>query len=179
MEPIESMARHFEIRELKNSIQISVAEDLPLGARILAGFIAAAAALSLSWALLGNWSWIAAFCIAGVALAAARGSRADLDVTNVEFVTRGNIGRRGSKATQVVCTGNVRGLEFRDTTGQQSGIYALTARSSQCILPFVGHSEAMDVIRAIQMKFPGSAETWRVEAGSSEHFLTLGLEKGK
>ncbi len=111
------MARHFEITELRSSIRISVAEELPVWGRILAGLIVAAAALSLSWALLGNWSWIAALCVAGVALASARGSRADLDVTNVEFVTRGNIGRCGSKATQVVCIGNVRGLEFRDTTG--------------------------------------------------------------
>ncbi len=91
------MARHFEITELKSSIRISVAEELPVWGRILAGLIAAAAALS----------------------------------------------------------------------------------SSQCILPFVGHSDAMDVIRAIQKKFPGSAETWQVAAGVSEHFLTLGLDKGK
>jgi len=173
------MARHFEITELRSSIRISVGEDLPVWGRILAGFIAAAAAFSLSRALLGNWSWIVAFCIAVVVLVTARGSRADLDVTNVEFVTRGNIGRRGSRTTRVVCTGNVRGLEFRDTIGQRSGLYALTVRSSQCILPFVGYSEAVDVIRAIQKKFPGLAETWQVEAGVSEHFHTLGLGKGK
>jgi hypothetical protein len=173
------MERRFEITELKSSIRISVAEDLPTWGRILLGFIAVAAAFSLSRALLGNWSWIVAFCVAGVTLATARSSRADLDVTNVEFVTRGNIGRRGSRTTQVVCTGNVRGLEFRDTTGQRSGLYALTARSSQCILPFVGYSEAMDVVRAIQKKFPGLAETWKVEADVSKHFLTLGLDKGK
>ncbi len=37
----------------------------------------------------------------------------------------------------------------------------------------------MDVIRAIQKKFPGVAEIWQVDAGVSEHFLTLGLGKGK
>jgi hypothetical protein len=173
------MARRFEITELRNSIQISVGEDLPVWGRILIGLIAAAAAFSLSRALLGNWSWIVAFCIAGVALATARGSRADMEVTNVEFVTRGNIGRLGSRKTQVVCTGNVRGLEFRDTTGQRSGLYALTARSSQCILPFVNYSEAMQVIGAIQKKFPGLAESWQFEPGGSESFLTLGLGKGK
>ena len=173
------MERRFEITDLRNSIRISVAEDLPVWGRILIGFIAAAAAFSLRRAILGNWSWIVAFCVAGVTLATARGSRADLDVINVEFVTRGNIGRRGGRTTQVVCTGNVRGLEFRNATGQRTGLYALTARSSQCILPFVGYSEAMDVIRAMQRKFPGVAETWQVEAGVSEHFLKLGLDKGK
>jgi hypothetical protein len=173
------MARHFEITELRSSIRSSVGEDLPVWARILISFVPAVAAFSLGHALLGNWSWIVAFCVAAIAFVTAKGSRADLDVTNVEFVTRGNIGRRGSRTTRVVCTGDVRGLEFRDTAGQRSGLYALTARSSQCILPFVDYSEAMQVIRAIQKKFPGLAETWQVEAGAGEHFLTLGLGKGK
>jgi hypothetical protein len=173
------MARRFEITELRNSIRISVGGDLPMWARILASFIPAVAAISVGHALLGNWIWLVAFCFAAIGFAAARGSHADLNVTNVEFVTRGNIGRRGSSATQIVCTGDVRGLEFRDTTGQRSGLYALTARSPKCILPFVGYSEAMEIIRAIQKKFPGLAEVWRVEPDGSEHLLTLGLGKGK
>lgn len=120
-----------------------------------------------------------AFCVAAGAFATAKGSRADLEVTNVEFVTTGNIGRRGSRTTKVVCTGDVRGLEFRDTTAQGSGLYALMARSPQCILPFVDYSEAMEVIRTIQKRFPGLAESWQVEPSLSEHFLTLGLGKGK
>jgi hypothetical protein len=173
------MARSFEIMELKNAIRVSVSQDLPVWARILIGFIAAVATFSLGRALLGNWIWIVALCVAVVALATARGSRADLNVTNVEFVTRGNIERRGSNATRVVCSGDVRGLEFRDSTGLRAGLYALTARSPQCILPFVDYSEAMQVIRAIQRRFPGLAETWQLEVGTSEHFLTLGLGKGK
>jgi len=37
----------------------------------------------------------------------------------------------------------------------------------------------MEVIRAIQKKFPGLAEVWQIEAGGGEHFLALGLGKGK
>jgi hypothetical protein len=144
LEPVESMARRFEITDLRNSIRISVGG---VWARILASFIPAVGAISIGYALLGNWVWLVAFCVAAIGFAAARGSHADLDVTNVEFVTRGNIGRRGGRATQIVCTGDVRGLEFRDSTGQRGGLYALTARSSKCILPFVGYSEAMEVIR--------------------------------
>jgi hypothetical protein len=173
------MARHFEITELRNAIRISVGQDLPLWARILVSFIPAVAALSIGYALLGGWVWLVAICIAAIAFATARGSRVDLNVTNVEFVTRGNIGRRGSKATQVVCTGDVLGLEFRDSTAQRTGLYALTARSQKCILPFVDYSESMQVIGAIQKKFPGLAESWKVGSDSSGHFLTVGLGKGK
>ena len=173
------MARHFEITELKSSIRILVAEDLPVWGRILIGFIAAAAAFSLSWAILGNWSWIAAFCIAASAFAVAKGSRADLNVSNVEFVTRGIIGRRGNRTPQIVCTGDVQGLEFRDSTGQRSGLYALTVRSPKCVLPFINYAEAMEVIRAIRKKFPGLAEIWQVQEGVSEQFLALGQRKGK
>jgi hypothetical protein len=173
------MARRFEITELRNSIRISVGADLPVWARILVSFIPAVAAISIGHALLGSWIWLVAFCVAAIGFAAARGSRADLDVTNVEFVTRGNIGRPGSRTTQIVCTGDVRGLEFRDSTGQRSGLYALTARSPKCVLPFVNYSETMEVIRAIRKKFPGLAEIWQVQEGASEQFLTLGLGKGK
>jgi hypothetical protein len=173
------MERRFEITELRNSIRISVAEDLPTWGRILLGLIAAAAAFSLCRALLGNWSWIVAFCVAAIAFAVAKGSRADLNVTNVEFETRGNIGRRGTRTTQIVCTGDVQGLEFRDSTGQRSGLYALTTRSSKCVLPFINYAEAMEVIRAIRKKFPGLAEIWQVQEGVSEQFLALGQRKGK
>jgi len=173
------MAKHFEITELRNAIRISAGQDLPLWARILVSFISAVAALSIAHALPGGWDWLVAVCIAAIAFATARGPRVDLSVTNVEFVTRGNIGHRDSKATQVVCTGDVRGLEFQDSIGRRAGVYALTARSQQCILPFVDYSESMQVISTIQKKFPGLAESWKAGSSSSEHFLTLGLGKGK
>jgi len=171
------VARHFEITERRNSIRISVREDLPAWARILIGLIAAVAAFSLGRGLLGNWIWMVALCIAAVSFATAKGSRADLNVTNVELVTRGNMGRRGGRATQIVCTGDVGGLEFRDKTGQRSGLYALTVRRAKCVLPFVGYAEAMEVVRAIQTKYPGLAEIWRAETGPSEDAITPGLGK--
>ena len=173
------MARHFEITELRNAIRVSVGQDLPAWTRILVSFISAAAALSIGQALLRGWVWLVAVCIAVIAFATVRGSRAELNVTKVEFVTRGNIGRRGSNATQVVCTGDVRGLEFRDSTGLRTGLYALTARSQKCILPFVDYSESIQIISAIHEKFPGLAESWKVKSDGSDHFLTLGLGKGK
>ena len=173
------MARYFEITELRNAVGVSVGQDLPLWGRILIGFIPAILAVSVGHTLLGSWVWLVAACIAAIAFGVAKGSRADLTVTNVEFVTRGNIGRRGSIATHTVCTGDVRGLEFRDPTGQRTGLYALTARSQHCVLPFVDYSESVRVIDAIQRKFRGLAESWKIESDNSENFLTLGLGKGK
>lgn len=173
------MARQFEILEWRNSIRISVGEDLPAWARILAGFLPAAAVLLVGRPLFGNWTWIVALSAAVAMFATARGSRIDLDVTHVEFLMRGNSGRRGSRATRVVCSGDVQGLEFRDSLAQRSGLYALTSGSAQCVLPLVTYSEAMAVIAVIQKRFPGLAEAWQLKAGDSKHFPSLGPGKMK
>lgn len=173
------MARSFDMSQLRNGLRVSAREDFPVWVRLFLGLIPALVAFLFARAFIGNWSWALAACVAVVALATSRGSQARLDITNVEFVTTGNIGRHGSRRTQVVSTGDVLGLEFRDFGYQRSGLYALTKGSAQCILPLVNYAEAMEVIRAVQTRFPGLTEHWPIETGTSEHILTLGLRKSK
>jgi hypothetical protein len=148
---------------------------MKLWGRILASAFFAVLALFITDSFIGNWSWVVAPIVAIGAFATVRGSVAELRATNVEFATTGNLGRQGSRITRIVCTGDVRRLEFRETAGQLSGLYAVTARSAQCILPFVDHAETMEIIRAIESKFPGLAEAWHAESPSGDHFPTLGL----
>ena len=63
-----------------------------------------------------------------------------------------------------MCTGDVRRLEFRDEGGalssRNSGLYAVTAHSIICLLPFLDFKATSEVINAIEAKFPGLAEGW-------------------
>jgi hypothetical protein len=170
---------HYEIEEMKSGLRISVQKVLPLWERTALGLLSGIVAFWMGHAFIGNWRWILAILVALIALATARGSRAQLTVSNVELVTTGNIGSRGSWSSRVVCTGDVRGLEFRDAGPNRSGLYALTARSALCILPFIDYADAMKAISAIRARFPGLTEHWQAESGTSEHYLTLGLGKVK
>jgi hypothetical protein len=152
---------------------------MSLWGRILLSSFLAVIAFFVTESFVGNWSWGVALIFGIGAFTTVRGSSAELRATNVEFVARGNFGRRGSRVTRVVCTGHVRRLEFRDITGQHSGLYAVTARTAQCILQSLDYAETMEIIQAIEAKFPGLAETWQAELPSDDHFLMLGIGKTK
>ena len=173
------MTANYEITQMRNGLRVCVRKDMKLWGRILVSALFAIVVLGITHGFIRNWSWIVALIVAIAAFASAKGSVAELRATNVEFVTRGNFGRRGGRITRIVCTGDVRRLEFRNITGQHSGLYAVTAWSAQCILPFVDHAETMEIIRAIEANFPGLAEEWHSESRSGDHFLTLGLGKTK
>lgn len=168
------MAVNYEITELRNGVRICARRAMKLWVRILASSFFAVLALSITDSFIGNWSWALALIVAIGTFATVRGSVAELRATNVEFATRGNPGRQGSRITRMVCTGDVRRLEFRDPAGQLSGLYAVTGRSAQCILPFVDYAETREVIGAIESKFPGLAEAWNAESPPSDRSLTLG-----
>ena len=148
---------------------------MKLWGRILASSFFAVLTLSITDSFIGNWSWALALIVAIGTFTSARGSVAELRAANVEFITMGSLGRQGSRITRIVCTGDVRRLEFRDPAGQRSGLYAVTARSARCILPFVGYAETLEVIRAIESKFPGLAEAWHAASLSGDHFPAPGL----
>jgi hypothetical protein len=173
------MAATYEISQLRNGLRINVRKDMSLWGRILLSSFLAVIALIVTDSFVGNWSWGVALIFGIGAFATIRGSSAELRATNVEFVARGNFGRRGSRVARVVCTGDVRRLEFRDIAGQHSGLYALTARSAQCILPFLDYAETTEIIQVIEAKFPGLAETWQAELPPDDHFLKLGIGKTK
>jgi hypothetical protein len=147
--------------------------------RILIAVGLGAAFLSATWPLFAYWSLLIAFFVAAATFAGGMASRVELRATKFELVARGNLGRRGSQMTRVVCTGDVRSLEFRDLAGQRSGLYAVTEKTAYCILPFLDYSQTKEVIRAIEAKFPGLAEGWQAQSPATGDFLALGLGRAK
>jgi hypothetical protein len=165
------MSSYYHINELSGGLRIRSRRDIAIWERLLgAGFAGVAAALATSTFFT---IWWCAFFSSGIALlvfVAVRGLNAELRATGVEFVTKGHLGRRGP-TNRIVCTGDVRGLEFQDPRGQLRGLYAVTARRDHCILPFLDYGQTMEVIQAIESKFPGLAEQWRGNSASGGRAL--------
>jgi hypothetical protein len=164
---VEPVAAHFRIEEAHSALCIKAHKSLARWERLV--FCAGVPALLgyISFTFLGWWSIVLAAAAATLLFAGATGRNAQLYATKLEFVTTGNIGRRGASGRVIVFTADVERLEFRDPTGQRSGLYAVTARKEHCILPFLDYSQTMEVIRAIENKFPGLAERWRGKAASA------------
>ncbi len=157
------MATHFDIRELTGGLCVEVHRDLERWQRLLvAGFVGTWVG-SMSAYFLGGWWWtLLSIVAAQTAFRVVRGRRAELQVTSVEFYSRGDIGRRVRK--RIVCTGDVRRLEFREETTfipGYGGLYAATAQGATLLLPMLDFDATAEVIRAIASKFPGLAEGWR------------------
>ena len=159
------MATHHRVQELACGVRVQVHQDLERWQRLLVAGVAAIAAGFPAALYLGGWSWtILSIIVALSAFGIARGKSAELQVTNVEFITKGDLGRR-VQTPRIVCTGDVRQIEFREGDGSfksgSGGLYAVTAHSAICLLPMLDFSATAEVIRAIEKKFPGLAEGWR------------------
>jgi hypothetical protein len=161
----------YRIEELHNALRIKVHKPFELWERLILTFGLAAFVASVSVRLVGWWSIILDLSTAISVFALLPGLDAQLYATKLEFVTTGNVGRRRGRGERVVCTADVHRLEFRNPAGQLSGLYAVTARKGFCILPFLDYLQTMQVIRAIENKFPGIAELWRENAASNRGSL--------
>jgi hypothetical protein len=151
----------YKVEELHNALRIKVHKKIPLWERLVLSFGLAALIGSVSFTFLGWWSILLGFATAISLFILVTGMNAQLYATKLEFVSTGDIGRRGGRGQRIVCTADVHRLEFRDPAGLRSGLYAVTERKGHCILPFLDYLQTTDVIRAIENKFPGLAEYWR------------------
>jgi hypothetical protein len=156
------MAPYYHMKEVTTGLRVEVRQDWDRWQRLMMAGIAALAVGFPAAIYFGGWWWAILPClIAGVVFKSARGKSAELQVTNVEFISRGDIGRRVRE--RIVCTGDVRRLEFRDQSTfipRYQGLYAVTARGTTLLLPMLDFNATVEVIRAIESKFPGLAEGW-------------------
>jgi hypothetical protein len=171
------MSTRIHIQDFRDRLRVQVRQDLPPWERLLAAGCAAAFAGVASASVLTGWRWmILCPVVAGITYAAVKSTGAELQVTKFEFVSKGNLGRRG-KTPRTVFTADVRGLEFgTESLSTRQGLCALTDQKEICLLPFVEWEQAQEIIRAIEKKFPGLAEGWRGSSPKSGH-LTFGLMK--
>jgi CDP-diglyceride synthetase len=158
------MATHYHMQQLANGLRVQAHQDWDRWQRLL---VAAAAAIAIGFPAalyFGGWWWtILSIAAALLAFATAKGRDAELQITRVEFISKGDIGRRIRKC--VVCTGDVRRLEFHEEgnpfSNTYGGLFAVTAHGKTCLLPMLDSQATVEVIRAIENKFPGLAEGWR------------------
>jgi hypothetical protein len=98
-----------------------------------------------------------------LALGLGNGRTAELQVTNVEFISKGNFGKRGG-TTRIACTGDVRRIEYREARDGLNfwygDLYATMACRSVFLVP-LDYQATVEVIRTIENKFLGLAEAWR------------------
>jgi len=170
---------HYQVSDTADGLKVVVIDELSIRLRVLIAVVFGAPFFAATRAFFGYWSVLIALIAATLMLLGNVASRVELRATKFELVAAGNLGRRGSRTTRVVCTGDIRRLEFRDLAGNRRGLYAVTNRTAHLILPFLDYAQTMEVIRAIKEKFPGLAEAWREESPSTRNFLTLGLGRLK
>ncbi|SRR5216684_4543689 len=165
------MATHFHIRELTGGLCVEVHRDLTRLQRLLVAAFVGTWVGIMSAYFLGGWWWTILFIVAAhTAFRVARGRKAELLVTNVEFISRGDIGRRVHK--RIVCTGDVRRIEFREESTfipGYGGLYAVTTHGTTLLLPMLDFNATAGVIRAIENRFPGLAEGWRSGQAPNGH----------
>jgi hypothetical protein len=173
MEPMNAaMATHFQIQELASGLRVQARQDLPRWERLLVAGIVAGVVGIPSASFVGGWWWALLSAIAAAATyGSVKNTSAELQVTNVEFISKGNLGRR-IQTPRIVCTGDVRRIEFREgsspLTSRLEGLYALTDRQELCLLPYLDWEQTEQVIQAIEKKFPGMSHGWRSERPFTE-----------
>lgn len=173
------MSANCRISEFGDGLKVVATTEVSTFVKMLIALFFGVAFFGVTRVFFGYWSALIAPVVAGLTFLSKMGGQVELRATKVELVATGNLGRRGGRLTRVVCSGDVRGLEFRDLAGSRRGLYAVTNKTAHCILPFLDYEQTMEVIHAIKEKFPGLAEAWGAESASTSDFLTLGLGRVK
>ena len=163
------MDAYYNIVEFSRGLRISVRRQLKLWERLATAAIVAAVVAMAAQTVGGPW-WVFSPILAVLAFNIVKSQKAQLQATNLEFVTTGHLGRR-AKSPRVVCTADVRQLEYQEPFLGTRGLYAVTSRRKYLILPFLDLQQTIEVIGAIEVKFPGLAEQWHKSSPAIEGTL--------
>jgi hypothetical protein len=89
------MATHCHIQELTRGLRIQAREDLPRWERLLVAAVVGMFVAILGGSFAGGWwSTTLSIVVSVATYGAVRSKRAELQVTKVEFITKGYLGRR-------------------------------------------------------------------------------------
>ena len=155
------MASYCHLQELRNGLRIKASRDIELWQRLLMAVLAGGMAAGITNNFFREWlAAVISAVPAGIAFLVFKKMRAELLATNVEFISTGDLGPRAAPR-RVVYTADIRDLQFQEPRITRAGVYARTSGRDQCVLPFVEYLQAVEVIRAIESKFPGLAERWK------------------
>ncbi len=153
----------FTVKEGNHALHILVTQGLDLRVRL--GIAIAAGSISgFAISMLLNSFWWMAMVpfVALTVLVIVKNRKAELTVSQFEFIATGDLGRRTRR--RVVMTADIRALEFQTGAplpSAREGLHACTDHSNFLVLPYLDWEQTQDVIAAIKRKLPGLAENWR------------------
>jgi len=155
---------NYTIQDSTNGLVIRVAREVPSLHRSFVALLIGAIICAAGEELCKSLWWLAVSPVVFTAVfLSLKTAKADLTISRLEFVARGNLGAR-ARAPRVLMAADVRGLEFRDQSllqGTNGGLYAITDGSSKLILPYLDWEQTQDVVAAIKKKLPGLSQNWR------------------
>ena len=154
----------YTIQDLPNGLVIRVAREIGFFHRAFTALLIGVIIFVAGGELYKSYWWLPVSLVVFAAIfLSLKTARADLTISRLEFVTRGNLGAR-ARTPRVLMAADVRGLEFRDLAlfqGTNGGLHAITDGSSKLMLPYLDWQQTQDVIAAIKKKLPGLSQNWR------------------
>lgn len=165
-----SKPSNLSISDNGKDLLVTVNVRTALWLRLLAaGFGALGAALAARVFFHATWPIALVFALLtsfSIVVSIPGTQRAQLRMNALECVTSANFSKTLSRG-RTMLTADIRWLEYSDQElltdegCSNSGLYAVKLYGSVCLLPLLDGVQTMQVIAAIEQKFPGLAETWR------------------
>lgn len=123
----------------------------------------------------------AGICAAVIAIPLARrANRVELHVAQTELELHGRID--GSfRSGRTVRSADIQWLQYEessdgaDNSGHPSGLYAMLAHRSVCVLPYLDEKQTHTVMDLIEEKFPELQKRWARGSSFGRNFTSLGL----
>jgi len=159
------MTTRYDVTNLRDTLRIQVIADVPMWERLLASAVVCIGLIGITGQLLGLWTLPLALAGSVAMFCGHRVRKEGLTVTKLEFNTTGGGGHRGARRPRTVFTADVVHLKFdvgsHFGTSNGDGLYAVTKSGQVLLLPGMEFRQTIEVIEAIQDKFPSLAEQWR------------------
>jgi hypothetical protein len=164
MEPIDAhMPTRYEIADFSNELRIQAITDVPLWQRAFGALVVCIAVVGITSQWLRFWALPLALLASAAIFFGYRVHREGLNVTRLECNTSGGGGGRGARRPRTVFTADIAQLRFDvGPFSGNDGLYAVTSSGQVLLLPRLEFQQTTAVIGAIEKKFPGLAEQWRM-----------------
>ena len=160
------MTARYELRELIDTLQIRVVVQLSLSERLLAaGVIGSIVAVFSYQSSTKGWWWLAIALSAATLVFFRSATRyGGGNVSKLEFNTWGFGSGRGARRPRTIFTNNISCLKFLSqpflTSTHSDGLYAVAGSEEVLLLPYLNYKQTIEIIQAIERKFPSLAERW-------------------
>ena len=176
------MSSQVSIRNRGRDLFIRVQAPLKAWERLFVAAVGGAVLSGLIFQIFKTQWWPLVAIVSSLAIYFAEPgmSTAELRMSAVECYSSANVGKNLSRG-RVLLTADILWLEYNEHGFSMSdsvtsgGVYAVKRSGSVCLLPLLNGDQTMQVIAAIEQKFPGLAENWRKQSPWGNSIQTLPL----